>query len=66
MQPTHSQPDVKHIARQLLQPAATAIGEHVGMVRMRGAEDFYRPSEQMIDAAAHVHKGYAVLQPSRY
>src|SRR3546814_19981191 len=40
---------------QDLQPCAPAVGKHIGVMRLRGAEDFHDTSQQPIHAAAHVH-----------
>jgi len=55
MQPTYGQPDAEAIAHQHLQPCATAVGKYVGVVWLRGAEDFDHLGQQPIHAAAHVH-----------
>src|SRR5690606_31766027 len=55
VQPSYSQPDAEAIAHQHLHPCAAAVGKHVGVVRLRGAEDLDHTGEQPIHPAAHVH-----------
>src|SRR5690554_6556867 len=56
MQTPCGQPNAKAVAHQHLQPRAAAVGKHIGVVRLRGAEDFYHSGQQPVHATTHIHR----------
>lgn len=58
-QATHGQPESESVAHQDLQSGAAAVGEHLGVIRLRGTEDLDDTGQQTIHAATHIHRIYS-------
>lgn len=63
VQPPCREPDTDPVVHQHLEPGRTLVGEHVRMMRSRGAEHLDDTRERRVGSGSHVHRLHA--QPDR-